>query len=90
MRNSILVVCATVFLASLLGCSSKASEQEVDRMCRNLTELRKAKQGDSAQTDIDAEIKKCKADPIVADVSPKTAACRIAAKDVDTFWNKCR
>jgi chemotaxis protein histidine kinase CheA len=34
-------------------------------------------------------IKKCKTDRISADVSKETAKCRIDAKTVDEFWNKC-
>ncbi len=71
-----------------LGCTAKAGEQEVERMCKQLMELR----GVSKNADLDPaeEMTKCKTDKMITDVSAETAACRISAKDVDTFWNKCR
>ena len=90
MKKWILIslIAATV-AAFTPACAGKATDQEVEQMCRHLAELRGPK-GDDAETSAAEELGKCKADRMVADVSSETAACRIAAKDVDTFWNKCR
>ena len=91
MKASFLLV--PLLAASLLwttGCAGKASEAEVAQMCKNLVELRGAKAGDSSEVDLAEEMDKCKADPMIREASKDAAACRIAAKDVDTFWNKCR
>ena len=86
----LLVLMLVVSLSWTTGCAGKASEAEVEQMCKNLTELRNAKAGDSADFDMTEEMSKCKADPLIREASKDAAACRIAAKDVDTFWNKCR
>ena len=88
MKATILLV--PMLIASLswtTGCAGKASETEVEQMCKNLVELRGA---NAADMDVSEEMGKCKADPMIREASKDAAACRIAAKDVDTFWNKCR
>ena len=71
-----------------LGCTGTAGEQEVEKMCTQLMKLRGVDKDQNA--DPTEEMKKCKTDKMITDVSPETANCRIGASDVDTFWNKCR
>lgn len=89
MKNLVTSFLFVVAVASVfLGCAGKATDPEVEQMCRHLTELRS--KGNATEANTAEELQKCKADKMVTDVSSETAACRIAAKDVDTFWNKCR
>jgi len=85
MKRLIAALCGIVLLgAGIGGCGSKAGDQEIEQMCKRLLTLRG---GEEAAPE---EMEKCKADKMITDVSAETAACRIAANDVDTFWNKCR
>ena len=88
-----MVRCAVLLFAfaglSSAGCAGKATDQEVEKMCRHLTTLRGDKV-DGADADPAEALNKCKTDKMITDVSSETAACRLAANDVDTFWNKCR
>jgi phage host-nuclease inhibitor protein Gam len=44
---------------------------------------------EAAAKKLEENVKKCKTDRISADVSQETAQCRLKAKTVDDFWNKC-
>jgi hypothetical protein len=46
-------------------------------------------EAEAGKTKLEENVKKCKTDKISSDVSKETAQCRIKAKTVDDFWNKC-
>jgi len=52
--------------------------------------IAKAKsEAEAGKAKLEENVKKCKSDKISSDVSRETAKCRIEAKTVDDFWNKC-
>jgi hypothetical protein len=44
---------------------------------------------EAGKAKLEENVKKCKTDKISSDISKETAQCRIGAKTVDDFWNKC-
>jgi hypothetical protein len=46
-------------------------------------------EAEAGKAKLEENVKKCKTDKISSDVSKETAQCRIKAKSVDDFWNKC-
>jgi chemotaxis protein histidine kinase CheA len=44
---------------------------------------------EAGKAKLEENVKKCKTDKISSDISKETAKCRIDAKSVDDFWNKC-
>jgi hypothetical protein len=46
-------------------------------------------EAEAGKAKLEENVKKCKTDKISSDISKETAKCRIDAKSVDDFWNKC-
>lgn len=46
-------------------------------------------EAEAGKMKLEENVKKCKTDKISSDISKETAGCRIKAKSVDEFWNKC-
>jgi uncharacterized protein (DUF4415 family) len=46
-------------------------------------------EAEAGKAKLEQNVKKCKTDKISSDISRETARCRINAKSVDDFWNKC-
>ena len=69
--------------ASFVSCAPKATDQELERMCAHLTELR----GDS---DIETDVNQCIADARKEGISHKQAMCRISAVNASEYWVRCR
>jgi len=89
MKNVFVLLFNLVAFFAVIGCVESASDQDVEQMCKTLTQLRSSGGEPDAAADADA-MTKCKADPMVKNSSKAVATCRIAAKDIDTFWNKCK
>jgi len=52
--------------------------------------IAKAKsEAEAGKAKLEENVKKCKVDKISSDISKETAKCRMDAKSVDDFWNKC-
>ena len=64
-------------------CAPKATNQELQQMCEQLSVLRKEKPGES-------NLQKCIAEAEKEGVSQRQARCRIAAINLQEYWNRCR
>ncbi len=89
MKTFFSVLISVIAFGFLLGCGS-VSDDDVEKMCRKLGELRKIKEGSASVADTPEELERCKADKLVRNISKSGVECRLAAPDVDAFWNKCR
>jgi len=74
---------ASALVLVALACAPKASDEEIDHMCAHLLEMR-GKTGDEAMK------AKCIAEAHKEGVTEKQARCRIAAVNLQEYWNRCR
>ncbi len=65
------------------SCKTDAIDQELEKMCEHLLELR-------SNMNIETDVKKCIADAKKERVSQRQAQCRISAVNVSEYWNRCR
>ena len=77
------LVIAAALLASLSGCTEKADDTDIDRMCDHLLELR-GNVGDTAMKEA------CVREARTEGVPKRRALCRIRAVNTQEYWNRCR
>ena len=65
------------------ACKTDATDQEIEKMCEHLMELR-------SNMNIETDVKKCIADAKKEGVSRRQALCRISAINVTEYWVRCR
>jgi hypothetical protein len=79
-----LLMLAAIFISSV-ACVDRATDQQIEAACRNLTKIAPATEGDVA-----SQLNKCQRDLEREGVSASAAQCRAEASDTDNFWNRCR
>ena len=65
------------------SCKTDATDQEIEKMCEHLLDLR-------SNMNIETDVKKCIADAKKEGVSRRQALCRISAVNTSEYWVRCR
>jgi hypothetical protein len=86
--ESVLIRMLLMLGPTVCACSPcTATEEEIDSMCRHLHELSTIRSGEPVLKPIATDLEKCKANPLMAATVAEMVPCRLAAKDVYSFWN---
>jgi len=83
-RAPLTTLFATLLAGASLSCEPRATDEELERMCAHLAELREG----SKKIEIDVD--QCVADAREEGVSRKQALCRISAVNPLEYWVRCR